>query len=963
MPQIIEIPNVGEVEFPDTMSEADISAAAQKLYQQSAPTQAPTEVALPTVSELDIPAMEAARREQMPSPAEQLQDLQQQSERFKQAFVAGQASLPLGILQAQEQFQQRIPAVQALKEMGIEVPSLRQELAATLPTPLAETVTFEPKGLAETGVMVGGGLLAFEEPALQAAAKLGKAASKVQEKVTAYDDAAGALFKRGQLGEAQARYELPAVKALTMNADEVQLAKNLDKNLRRQERNISKLDRAQQILKETPDKDLNQLTDLYALQKQSEKAYSKYYDTLREGQAVLDSDPYKLIKRTQAELNGKVITVNNKEVPAFSQAISSKGVYVPPSEMDVLMNPTQPLSKPGIGGALNRISAGPLSTTDHLRLIQEADGNRVQGPLYKLLFEPAEIATRDRQVWANGVKEEFRLKAKELGLNNISKEKNAFLFRVADGKIPRETANLTQQENELLNYVAKNYSDWVDEANRIRAERGMDLIKKRQNYITHITEMSLFDELGFGIDAATADAKLSKLKKAEKARFQFEKARTGEKAVEDIFGAVERYADSISKQIYYTDTAAVLQARTDLITDPALKVAQQRFINEAFLGQLDFKDEVLVQLGMRGPLNLAAKISSNFTTAAILGNVTVTASQFSQIPATIKEAGTWPALVGLYRATRPLPKEVADASAFLTLRQISDEIIPLKSSVLRKSQEFILKGLEFTDKFVARASWEAGFVNAKRRGFSNEAAIKHADDIARMLHANYGSIYKPSLLRGKTGKAALPLQSFFFNFWNYLSRDQKVLAELQNTTRLRETMKAIGAMAAANEIYRAVGFPDVFAVNVPESTEPEEILRAARANIVGNVPIAKILLEGVQPPASRIVTSEAGLKTDSMMRNAYTLAFSDDPDKKEEALKSLRKAGFKFVPGGIQINKTLDGMEAARDGYVNIGREIIPLNAEDRRLAPIVGKYRVPSVVKAREEMDRRRMRRFLEGK
>jgi len=39
------------------------------------------------------------------------------------------------------------------------------------------------------------------------------------------------------------------------------------------------------------------------------------------------------------------------------------------------------------------------------------------------------------------------------------------------------------------------------------------------------------------------------------------------------------------------------------------------------------------------------------------------------------------------------------------------------------------------------------------------------------------------------------------------------------------------------------------------------------------------------------------------------------------------------------------------------------LNAEDRRLAPIVGKYRVPSVVKAREEMDRRRMRRFLEGK
>jgi hypothetical protein len=963
MPQIIEIPNVGEVEFPDTMSEADISAAAQKLYQQSAPIQAPTEVALPTVSELDIPAMEAARREQMPSPAEQLQDLRQQSERFKQAFVAGQASLPLGILQAQEQFQQRIPAVQALKEMGIEVPSLRQELAATLPTPLAETVTFEPKGLAETGVMIGGGLLAFEEPALQAAAKLGKAASKVQEKVTAYDDAAGALFKRGQLGEAQARYELPAVNALTLNADEVKKAKGLEKTLSRQENLIARIDQQQLALEALPNKTLEQSLEVAKLKGQSNKAYQKYYTTIRDNQQILESEPYKLIKKTQAEFNGKVITVNNKEVPAFSQAISSKGVYVPPAEMDVLMNPTQPLSKPGIGGALNRISAGPLSTTDHLRLIQEADGNRLQGPLYKLLVEPAEIATRDRQVWANKVKEEFRLKAQELGLNNMSKERNKFIFRVADGKIPRETANLTPQENEFINFFTKNYSDWIDMANAKRAERGMDLIKKRQNYITHITEMSLFDELGFGIDAATADVKLSKLKKAEKARFQFEKARTGEQAIEDVFGAVERYADSISKQIYYTDTAAVLQARTDVITDPALKVAQQRFLNEAFLGQLDFKDEVLVQLGMRGPLNLAAKLSSNFTTAAILGNINVLASQFSQIPATVKEAGTWPALVGLYRAARPLPKEVANASSFLTLRQISDEVIPLKSTVLNKAQDFVLKGLEFTDKYVARASWEAGFVNAKRRGFSNEAAIKHADDIARMLHANYGNIYKPALLRGQTGKAALPLQSFFLNFWNYLSKDQKALAELKNTTRLRETMKAIGAMAAANQVYRAVGLPDVFAVNVPESTEPEEILRATRANIVGNVPVAKILLEGVQPPASRIVTSEAGMKKDSVMRNAYTLAFSDDPDKKEEALKSLRKSGFKFVPGGIQINKTLDGMEASRDGYVNIGREIIPLTAEDRRLAPIVGKYQVPSVVKARKEMDRRRMKRFLEGK
>lgn len=963
MPQIIDIPNIGQVEFPDTMSEADISAAAQKLYQESAPTQLPTEIPVPKAAELDIQAMEAARKELVPTPAEQQQELQQQSERFKQAFVAGQASLPLGILQAQEQFQQTIPAVQALQDMGIEVPSLRQELAARLPTPLAETVTFEPKGLAETGVMIGGGLLALEEPALQAAAKVGKSAAKLQQKATAYDDAAGALFKRGQLGEAQARFEQPAVTATLLNAEEVKKAKNLDLSLTRQESVISRIDAEQAALQALPDKTPEQSTAIAKLKQRSDRAYQRYYNTLREGQEVIASPAYKQRKQSQDLLNNKTVVVNNKEVPAFEQAISSKGVVLTPDEIDILTNPTQSLSKPGMGGVLNRIAAGPLSSTDHVRLVQEADGNRLQGPLYKLLVEPIEIATRERQVWANNMKETFRKKMQELGLANISREKNAFLYRVADGKIPRETANLTPQETEAVNFMTKFYSDSFDQMNGVRAERGMDLVKKRQNYITHITDISFFDEMGFGIDAVNADAKLSRIKKAEKARFAFEKARTGEQAIEDIFMSMERYIDAVSKQIYYTDTAAVVQARTDLLPDAALKASQQRFINEAFLGQLDFKDDVLVQLGMRGPLNFAAKLSSNFTTAAILGNLNVLATQFSQVPATVKETGLWPTFIGLYRATRPLPKQIADASSFLTLRQISDEVIPLKTGVLKNAQKFILTGLEFTDKFVARASWEAAFVNAKRRGFGTEAAIKYSDEVARMLHANYGSIYKPALLRGKAGRALLPLQSFFFNAWNYLSRDQKALAELKNTTRLRETMKALAAIAAANQIYDMMGMPAPFAFEAPENVSSEELARVAKKVAVGNVPIARILVEGVQPPAHRILTTELGLEKKSLLRNSYTALFSDDPTQQEEAQKALGKGLLQFAPGGMQIKKTWEGNEAARDGYVNIGREIVPLTEEDRRLAPILGKYQVPSVRKARKEMERRKIKRQLEGK
>lgn len=951
-------------------SSKDVQKGVQKRFEREGKILVPavmsqamesTTMELPT--NIDIAAIEAARKEQFPSGSEQLRALQEQSERFKQAFVAGQASLPLGILQAQEQFQQSIPAVKAMEQMGMEVPSLRQELAGVLPTPLAETVTFEPKGLAEAGVMVGGGLLALEEPALQAAAKLGKSAAKLQEKAVAYDDAAGALFKRGAFGKAQARFEQPAFQPILMNAGEVKKAKNLETTLSRQERALRSLETQQQTLQEISNKTPEDLDAIARLKKKTDRINKKYFNTIREGQEIIESAPFKILKENQEQLSKQTVAVNNKTAPAFAQTISNKGVYVAPETINTLLNQTQRLDEPGIAGAINRVSAGPLSTVDHARLVQQADGNRLQGPLYKLLIEPAEIAKRDRQVWLNDQVAAFRAKAQELKLENLSAARNETLFDVADGVIAREAADLTPQENDLLNFMAKNYSDFIDQVNSIRAERGMDLVKKRANYITHITDMSLFDELGFGLDSFVADAKLNKIKRSEKAKFAFEKARTGAKTRKNIFEAYERYVNSVSKQIHYTNPAAVMQAHTDILTDPVLKSSQQRFINEAFLDQLDFKDDVLVQLGMRGPLDLAAKLSSNFTSAAILGNLNVLLTQFSQVPATVKETGLWPTFIGLYRATKPLPKQVADASSFLTLRQISDEVVPLNSRILNKPREFILKGLEFTDKFVARASWEAGFVNAKRRGFSNEAAIKYADEIGRMLHANYGSIYKPALLRGKTGRALLPLQSFFFNAWNYISRDQKALAELKNTTRFRETMKTLGAIAAANQLYDMMGLPAPFAFEAPEELSPEELLRVAKNATVGNVPLARILVEGVRPPAHRILTTELGLDKKSLLRNSYTALFSEDPVQQEEAQKALGKGALQFSPGGMQIKKTWEGKEAARDGYVNLGREIIPLTEEDRKLAPALGKYQVPSVRKARREMERKRIKRQLEGR
>lgn len=932
--------------IPNDLIPADLIPAESAIPMDLIPADAiPSEIALPSADQM-VP-------QDLSAFTQPTSILQQPitAQRAGTALISGALATPKLALTAYEFAQPPQPLKEEFARMGIEEPTFEQSLEKVSPGVNA-IINFQPQTPIEFATEALGGI-ALETPKI---ATVGKATSETLKTMQAYDDAAGALFKRNRFSPAQTRFEQPAIEATTFTAQEARLAKTLDKTLTRQENKIIELNRQLTNPDLIPEEKI-------ALEKSLLKVTNRREKLLRRGEQIVASEPYKKLQEAKTALNEKTVIINGRELPAYQLTISRRGVYVPPSEVEQLANQAQFLAQPGLVGLINKISAGPISTVDHLRLLQQADGNILQGSMYKLLFEPAEIAKRNRQTMILDETNAFRTLVNDLGLANMSKARKETLFDVADGVLPLEKANLTDQENKLLNSMAEKYSNYIDDVNRIRTKLDMPLVAKRKNYITHISEMSLFDELGFGLDSATADLQLKKMARPLKAKFGFEKTRVGGQYEKDPFSAFERYVNSVSKQIHYTEPAAVLNARTDFLADPVLKNAQKRFINEAFLDQLDFKDDVLVQLGARGPLNLAAKASNNFSVAAILANVTVTASQFSQIPATVKETGIWPTMVGLYRAFRPIPKQIADASSFLRLRQISDESIPLDNKVLNSARTFVLKGLEFTDKYVARASWEAGFVNAKRMGYSTEAAIKYADEVGRMLHANYGSIYKPSVLRGKTGQALLPLQSFFFNSWNYLSRDQKAIAELKNTTRLRETMKAIGAMAAANQMYEVMGLPAPFALEMPESTKPEELIRTAKTVTVGNMPAARILVEGVRPPAYRIISTELGMDKKSLMRNALVSVFSDDVIEQEKAKKELGKGALQFAPAGLQIKKTLEGTDAAKDGYVTIGREIIPLTEEDKRLAPIVGKYQVPSVRRARKEIERKKIRRQLEGK
>lgn len=121
--------------------------------QLQVPASIPVSTELPSPEQVKLPSGEEA--------------LKQQSERFQQAVLSGMLGLPSQLLQAQTQFERQIPVVQQLERMGIKQPTLAEQAISAMPEPLAKSLTFEPKGKAETAVQLASSFFAPEAAVMQ----------------------------------------------------------------------------------------------------------------------------------------------------------------------------------------------------------------------------------------------------------------------------------------------------------------------------------------------------------------------------------------------------------------------------------------------------------------------------------------------------------------------------------------------------------------------------------------------------------------------------------------------------------------------------------------------------------------------------------------------------------------------------------------------------------------------------
>lgn len=670
-----------------------------------------------------------------------------------------------------------------------------------------------------------------------------------------------------------------------------------------------------------------------------------------EFQDIIEGPAFKQLQEAKDHLGSRTVQVNGRAVPAFEQTLSRRGIVVKPEEASQLLGAAD----------IPKFQSSAFGTQDIIRLAQTADKGQLRGPVRQLIVEPVENAARKFEQEAVRYETDLANKIKELALD-LSPERQRLLFRVAEGReLP---ARLTFAERDFVNYTKKLYSDLFDKMNNINAVFGLPQIAKRQNYVTHLQELNFLQKLGVGPEMADKlEGLASPFARKVRTSFAFEKERLGGEFQENLVNAVQGYLRPSLRRINMQQAASAVQTRARFLP-PNMRKAVDNWIQGPVLGGLDPKDMSLIQSGAEPVLRAAEGLSSVLTRGAIAGNLRIAVQQPSQVLATAVTTGIRPMLRGLGAAFVQPPKQLLRTSTFLTGRTIRDELVPVTSSTLKTFDKFAGAITEYTDRYVARASWYAGFMRAKELGLSDQASVRMADDIGRMLHGSYQQYLKPAILRGRSGRAFLPFQTFTFNLWNFLTKDPRILAEMKNSSKLRETLKVVAGIVATNQIYDAMGLPAPFALTIPkEATLPESIRAVGESTKM--IPLVGSVLGGRNPsPTLDLAAQEvSGIvnpdgNNQAIFGNLAKAIFTDDEDERDKALVQAGSKAGRLLPVGSQLVNTITGLMAAQKGYYSVGHSEVDLDELDKAMAVLLGPTATTPV---REEFRQRALGKIRE--
>ena len=475
---------------------------------------------------------------------------------------------------------------------------------------------------------------------------------------------------------------------------------------------------------------------------------------------------------------------NNKEIPSRKQVTER---YLEETGMKNINLDS--------GKKISKLKANSLTPE---RVIEATFPKHIAKQINENVMNPVKHDVAEFTRFANRERDSI----KELGIKPKSKEsaaiqkygekqyidKHGDIKKYTEADLKREFPNNWQNLKKASETIREKYDTYLDMVNEARSRNGYKPIPKVDNYFTHFEGLSNFiEKFGDITEINQLPTEINGLTEFFSPGITYsanDKHRTGKRTVYDAITGIDRYIESIGKQIYLTDSIQKLRAFEKKVRwdysekwineltegemydlDISDKGVQERLkkISEYHLSEFaswlhqytnglagknaGFDRGLEDELGRRvyKVLNLGKKqVGSNMTGLNVGSSLSNFISVVQAAPKTSKIAlakGAIGTVANIFN-----DDGFVDKSDFLTARFGSEALSKTLWQKASNSGQILMSA---TDYFTANLVTRSKYSEYRQKGFSEQESIKKADDFARRIMAGRAQGDMPNVFNSK----------------------------------------------------------------------------------------------------------------------------------------------------------------------------------------------------------------------
>jgi hypothetical protein len=490
----------------------------------------------------------------------------------------------------------------------------------------------------------------------------------------------------------------------------------------------------------------------------------------------------------------------------------------------------------------------------------------------------------------------------------VTPEGNVRIFNWLDG----QKVDLPQNELKVANEIKSYLSEWADRLN-------LPEDRRISNYITHIFEKDLK-----GAEFPDDLAKIIQDKVAGSVYDPFTMERLGKKGyVEDTFRALEAYVKRATRKANLDPALEQIKNASD-----DMELSQFNYVKN-FIDRVNMRPtekDTLVDnfiksaIGYRAGQRPFASITKQARQWVYRGTLGLNASSalknLSQGANTYAKLGEKYTAKGYFDLFKNWQSDELQRVGVLADDFIQDKNLSYTKRFMDKADKGLFFLFETAEKINRGAAYYGAKAKYLKEGLNEEEAIKKAVALVRDTQFKFGSIDTPPILQSDLGKTLGQFQSFSLK-----------QAEFLGEMITNKEWAGLARWTGASLLF-------VYSIGKMFGMEPKDIIPTVRTDSFLQPPILQPLIK----------TGEVALG----IKGEYG---------QDQTYKDVAKSAVKYIPGGVQGKKTIEGILSYNKGASTTAkgeeRYKIPQTSGNLAKVSLFGQY---STNKAREYFKNKEM-------